>query len=162
MEKLHMRVDAHANTDRLDIPGDPQAAITIIPSSKIGLRIDQTDITSRYATHLRKAATKPAMMTRFRKHYGWDAKDAESVDWKAHHDAIHKLRDAVKKFKTKFFHQVLLMGAVFHKIDPTQSITCSSCKVHPECEAHLYQYPAHPSRGHRHISSRGPSHAFQH
>ena len=23
-------------------------------------------------THLRKAATKPAMMTRFRKHYGWD------------------------------------------------------------------------------------------
>jgi hypothetical protein len=34
------------------------------------------------------------------------------------------------------------MGEVFHKIDPTQSITCSSCKSQPECEAHLYQCPA--------------------
>jgi hypothetical protein len=34
------------------------------------------------------------------------------------------------------------MGAVFHKFDPTQSITCSSCKAHAECEAHLYQCPA--------------------
>jgi hypothetical protein len=34
------------------------------------------------------------------------------------------------------------MGEVFHKIDPAQSIMCSSCKGHPECEAHLYQCPA--------------------
>ena len=78
METLNMRADAHA-TDGLNFPGDPQPTITLIPSSKIGLRIDRTDITSRYATHLRKAATKPAMMTWFRKHYGWDTEDVESV-----------------------------------------------------------------------------------
>jgi hypothetical protein len=49
---------------------------------------------------------------------------------------------ARKKFITKFIHQILPMGEVCHKIDPTQSITCSSCKVHPECEAHFHQCPA--------------------
>ena len=78
-EALNVRADAHA-TDGLDIPGVPQTTITLIPSSMIGLRIDQTDITSKYATHLRKAATKAAMTTRFRKHYGWDATDVESVN----------------------------------------------------------------------------------
>ena len=50
METLNLRADAHV-TDGLDIPGDPQTTITLIPSSKIGLRVDQTDITSKYATH---------------------------------------------------------------------------------------------------------------
>ena len=77
------------------------------------------------------------MMTWFRKHYRWDATNIKSVGWKAHHGAIQKLRYTGKKSITKFIHQVLPMGAVFHKIDPTQSVTCSSCKVHPECEAHL-------------------------
>ena len=84
---MYVRADVHA-TDGLDIPGDPQTTITLISSSKIGLRIDRTDITSKYAMHLRKAAMKPAMMTRSREHYGWDTIDVESVDWKAHHGAI--------------------------------------------------------------------------
>ena len=134
METLNVRADAQA-TDGLDTPGDPQTTTSLIPSSRIGLRIDHTDSTSKYATHLRKAPRKPAMMTRFQKHYGWDTKDIESVDWKAHHGAIQKLRYAGKKV-------ILPMGAVYHKIDPTQSVTCSSCKVHPKCEAHLYQCPA--------------------
>ena len=33
------------------------------------------------------------------------------------------------------------MGAIFHKIDNTQSATCSSCQVHTESEAHLLQCP---------------------
>ena len=135
METLqNVRADVHA-TDGLDIPSNPQTTITLIPSSKIGLRINQTDITSKYATHLRKAVTKPEMMTLFQTHYGWDATDVGSVDWKAHHGAIQK------QFITKFIHQVLQMGAVYHKIDQTQSITCSSCKVHPKCKARLYQCP---------------------
>ena len=61
-----MRANTHATGSLVDIPGDPQTMITIIPSFKIGLRIDQTDITSKYAMHLRKAAMKAVMMTRFR------------------------------------------------------------------------------------------------
>ena len=76
METLNVRADAHAN-DGLEIPGEPQTTITLVPASKIGLRIGKTDITSKRATHLCKAATKPAMMTRFQKHCGWDAKDAK-------------------------------------------------------------------------------------
>jgi hypothetical protein len=70
-----------------------------------------------------------------------------TVDWNAHQGALQKLQFADKKFITKFIHQSLPMGAVFlpmgtvfHKIDATQSITCNSCKCHPKCEAHLYQY----------------------
>ena len=63
---MYVRADVHA-TDGLDIPGDPQTMIILIlPSSKIRLQIDQTDITSKYAMHLRKAAMKAVMMTRFR------------------------------------------------------------------------------------------------
>ena len=114
----------------------------MIPSSKVVLMIEQTDITSKYATHLRKAAAQPAMRTRFRKQYGWDKSDFDSVDWNAHHCALRKPSYAEKKFITKFIHQILPMGEVYHKIDPTQSITCPSCKAHRECEAHLYQCPA--------------------
>jgi hypothetical protein len=49
------------------------------------------------------------------------------------------LRFAEKKFVYKFVHQSLPMGDVFHKIDPTQSATCSSCQLHTESEAHLLQ-----------------------
>ena len=51
METLNVRADSHA-TDGLDIPGEPPRLVTHIPSSKIGLRIAYTDITSHYATHL--------------------------------------------------------------------------------------------------------------
>jgi hypothetical protein len=45
------------------------------------------------------------------------------------------------KFVLKFIHQSLPMGKINHKIDPTQSITCSTCKRHQETETHLYQCP---------------------
>ena len=38
-------------------------------------------------------------------------------------------------------HQILPMGKIFHKIDPTQSITCSSCQIYPESATHLYRCP---------------------
>jgi hypothetical protein len=142
METLNVRADALATDGLTDLPGNPTTLVTLIPSSKIGLRINLIDITSKYATHIRKAAAEPDMRIHFHKHYGWDAKDFDSVDWKSHQGAIRKLSYAGKKFITKFIHQILPMGAVYHKIDPTQSITCSSCKLHPECEAHLYQCPA--------------------
>jgi hypothetical protein len=144
METLNVRADAHATDGLTDLPGNPTTLVTLIPSSKIGLRINLIDITSKCATHIRKAAAEPAAMRmHFHKHYGWDAKDFDSVDWNSHQGAIWKLSYAGKKFITKFIHQILPMGEVYHKIDPTQSITCSSCKVHPECEAHLlYQCPA--------------------
>jgi hypothetical protein len=142
METLNVRADAHATDGLTDLPGNPPTLVTHIPSSKVGLRIRHVNITANFATHIRKAAAEPATRLFFHQHYGWDAKDFDSVDWKAHHGAIRKLPYAGKKFITKFIHQLLPMGAVYHKIDPTQSITCSSCKAHPECEAHLYQCPA--------------------
>jgi hypothetical protein len=141
METLNVLADKHA-TAGLVIPGRPSTLITQIPSSKIALRIQHTDITSHYATHLRKASARPATLHHFLKHYGWDKATFDTADWKAHHGAIRKLRFAGKKFITKFIHQSLPMGAVFHKIEPTQAITCSSCKTHSEGEAHLYQYTA--------------------
>jgi hypothetical protein len=141
METLNVRTNKLA-TDGLNIPGDPSTLVTLIPSSKLALRTNHTDITAKYATHLCKAATTPAMLKQFQTHYAWDKTDFLSVDWTAHHGAMQKMRFSGRKFIIKFIHQDLPMGEVFHKIDPTQSITCSSCKAHPECEAHLYQCPA--------------------
>jgi hypothetical protein len=92
--------------------------ISMIPSSKVTLRIHNANITSHYTTHLCKAATRPTMLQRVHKHYGWIPAQFEMIDWKAHHDALQKLRFNKKKFVTKFIHQSLPMGKVFHKIDP--------------------------------------------
>jgi hypothetical protein len=128
METLNVRADKHATSGLAQV-SDPARTICMIPSSKVTLRIHNTDITSQYATHLRKAATCPAMLQRAHKHYGWIPAQFEMIDWKAHHDALRKLRFNEKKFVTKFIHQSLPMGKVFHKIDPSQAMTCSSCKV---------------------------------
>jgi hypothetical protein len=141
METLNVHADALATT-ALEANTQPARTIHMIPSSKVALRIAGTDITSHYATHLRKAATRPAMLRRGLKHYGWTTRQFDSIDWKAHHGAIQKLRFSEKKFVTKFIHQSLPMGKIFHKIDPSQSITCSSCKRLPESETHLYRCPA--------------------
>jgi hypothetical protein len=138
MERLNVRADAHA-TAALEAHLQPSKSIHMIPSSKVALRIDAIDITSHYATHLRKAATRPAMLQRCHKHYEWTPAGFDLIDWKAHHGALQKLRFAEKKFVTKFIHQSLPMGAVFHKIDPSQPITCSSCQLQPESETHLYR-----------------------
>ena len=63
-----MRVDAHA-TDGLDIPGDPQTMMitlilsskAFIPSSKIGLQTDKTDIapTSRQLIFEKQRLNQP-------------------------------------------------------------------------------------------------------
>jgi hypothetical protein len=65
----------------------------------------------------------------------------EMVDWKAHHGAMQKLQYRDRKFILKFIHQSLPMGTVHHKIDPTQSLTCSTCKRHQESETYLYRCP---------------------
>jgi hypothetical protein len=142
METLNVRADKHATSNLAQV-SDPDRKICMIPSSKVTLRIHKTaDITSHYATHLRKAATRPAMLRRAYKHYGWIPALFAMIDWKApHHGALRKLRFNEKKFVTKFIHQSLPMGEVFHKIDPSQAVTCSSCKVHAESETHLYRCP---------------------
>ena len=140
METLNVRADALATT-ALAANTHPPKQICMIPSSKIALRIGATDITSHYATHLRKAATRPTIAKRFHKHYGWTSAQLDYIDWTAHHGAISKLRFAEKKFVMKLIHQSLPMGKIFHKIDPSQSITCSSCKLSPESPTHLYRCP---------------------
>jgi hypothetical protein len=149
METLNVRADKHA-TSGLALVTDPTRKI---PSSKVTLRIHQTDITSHYATHLRKAATRPAMLKRAYKHYGWIPEQFAMIDWKAHHGALRKLRFNEKKFVTKFIHQSLPMGEVFHKIDPSQAVTCSSCKVHAESSTHM---PDSTSGNGRHFLGRDP------
>jgi hypothetical protein len=141
MERLNVRADILA-TDGLAIDGSPSTIVSFIPSSKVGLRIDYTDVTSKYATHLRKAATLPATLLFTKQHYGWDEDTFKTIDWKAHHGALRKLTFARKKFITKFTHQLLPMGTVFHKIDPNQSAACSSCHGHLESHDHLYRCPS--------------------
>ena len=130
METLNVRADYHATT-ALQANTTPPKHIHMIPSSKIALRIRDIDITSHYATHLRKAATRPALEKRFHKHYGWTPAQVDHVDWKAHQGTFSKLRFAEKKFVLKFIHQSPPMGKIFHKIDPSQPITCSSCQKNP-------------------------------
>jgi hypothetical protein len=139
METLNARADYHA-TEGQENAGPPPHTIQTIPSSKVVLRIAATDITSHYASHLRKAASRPAIIQRVAKHYGWTEAQFDMIDWKAHHGgAIQKLRFADRKFVIKFIHQSLPMGAIFHKIDPSQAFTCSSCKMQPESETHRYR-----------------------
>jgi hypothetical protein len=110
METLNVRADHHA-TQGLANNTNPSRIIHNIPSSNVTLRIQETMITSHYATHLRKAATRPAMLRHFQKHYKW-SKQTFDVDWKVHHGALQKLRFAHKKFVTKFIHQILPMGDI--------------------------------------------------
>jgi hypothetical protein len=119
METLNVRADDHATDGLTNLPGNPTTLVTLIPSSKIGLRINLINITSKCTTHMRKAAAEPAMRMHFHKHCGWDAKDFDSVDWNSHQGAIRKLSYAGKKFITKFVHQTQPMGEVCHKINPT-------------------------------------------
>jgi hypothetical protein len=84
METLNIRADYHA-TQGLATEGNPSTLVTLIPSSKLGLRIATTDITSHYTSHLRKAATRPVMLKRAQKHYGWLESQFDMIDWTAHH-----------------------------------------------------------------------------
>ena len=141
METLNVRANPPSTT-ALPNNDNPPKQICLIPSSKIALRVRATDITIHYATHLRKAATRPELEKRFFKHYGWtSAQGATKNDWTAHHGAISKRRFAEKKFVLKMTYQILRMGKIFHTIDLSQSITCSSCKLHSESATHLYRCP---------------------
>jgi hypothetical protein len=50
-------------------------------------------------------------------------------------------RNSSPNLYTKFIHQILPMGDIFHKIDPSQSATYSSYQLHTESEAHLLHCP---------------------
>ena len=101
MEALNVRAkDAHATTT-LTNNTNPPKQICMIPSSKIALRIRNTNITSHYATHLRKAATRPELEKRFYRLYDWTPAQVNKIDWTAHHGAISKLRFAKRKTYSK-------------------------------------------------------------
>jgi hypothetical protein len=125
METLNVRADKNATIGlnaALEVTTNPARTIHIIPSSQVGLHIHGTDITSHYATHLRKAATKPAMLSHMEKTFGWTNSQFDMIDWKAHHGALQKLKFHENKFITKFIHQSLPMGAVYHKMtNPSQA-----------------------------------------
>jgi hypothetical protein len=145
MERLNVHADKNAIiglNSEMASQANPVKRISLIPSSKVALRIHHTDITSHLATHLHKAATRPAMMKRAQTRYGWTESQFDMVDWKAHQGALQKLAFKEKKFVLKFIHQSLPMGEFFNKIDPSQSLLCSSCKSHQESHTHLYRCPA--------------------
>jgi hypothetical protein len=101
-ETLNVRADCCA-TEGLDIPRAPSNIINTIPSRShiLALWINQMDVTSKHATHLRKLRQPPpppAVIQRFHKHCGWTEQDFDSVNWKAHHGAIQKLQCTNKKF----------------------------------------------------------------
>jgi hypothetical protein len=117
MESLNVRADSHATSGLSSIEGEPTCTIPLILSSKTALTIVGKDITSHYATHLRKAASWPAMLQRTQKHYGWIETQFDMVDWKAHHGALQKLPFQERTFVLKFIHQSLPMGKINHKIE---------------------------------------------
>jgi hypothetical protein len=90
METLNVHANHHA-TDGLHLMGAPSTLTTLIPLSNNALQINQTYITAKYTTHLRKAPTAPAMLKRVQKHYAWDATYFYSIDWQVHHGAKQKL-----------------------------------------------------------------------
>jgi hypothetical protein len=145
METLNVHADKNATIGlnaTLEATSSPARTIRIIPSSQVTLHIHGTDITSHYATHLRKAATRPAMISHMEKTYGWSTTQFYMIDWKAHHGALQNLTFPENKFITKFIHESLpSMGGVYHKIDPAQLSTCSSCNIHTETTQHLYSCP---------------------
>jgi hypothetical protein len=142
METLHVRADRQTSSRlRMGHQHTHTQLISMIPSSKIALHINNTNISSYYVTHLRKATTHPAILKHYIKHYGWNTTQSETIDWKVHHGAIHKIWFTEKKCIAKCIHQSLTMSKVFHKIDPSQKITCRSCKLHPELESQLYHCP---------------------
>jgi hypothetical protein len=47
IEYLNVRADLHA-TNSLDLPGTPPTLVTLIPLSRVALRIRHTNITSKY------------------------------------------------------------------------------------------------------------------
>ena len=57
------------------------------------------------------------------------------------HGAISKLSFAEKKFVPKMTHQILPVGKLFTKLDPSQPIACSSYKLQPASATHLYRCP---------------------
>jgi hypothetical protein len=61
------------------------------PSSRVLLIVQNITITSHYATHLGKAATRPALLQRFQQHYKWSEHTFEPVDWKVRHGVLQKL-----------------------------------------------------------------------
>jgi hypothetical protein len=136
-----VRADSHAMIGLSATEGTPRYTIPLFPSSKIALIVAGKDITSHYATHHWKAATRPTMLQCAQKHYGWLESQFDMVDWKAHHGALQKFPFRDRKFVLKFIHQSLPIGKVHHKIDPNQLITCSTCKRHQETETHLYRCP---------------------
>ena len=141
METLNVRAGTRATTALKAKNTAPPKQISMIPVSKIALRIRNKDIASHCATHLRKAAMCPALEKRFLKRCGWTPDQVDQIDWTAHQGDLSKLHFAEKKFVLKFIHQSLSMGKIFHKIDPSQSITCSSCTLSPKSDTHLCWCP---------------------
>jgi hypothetical protein len=116
METLSIRTDCHATTG-LSSNTNTSHHASMIPSSKTGLRVAGTNITSHHATPP-QSCHPTAMLARCLKRCGWTMEEM---------------------FVTKFVHQSLAMGPVQHKINPSQPITCSSSKQWPESEIHLCQ-----------------------
>ena len=142
MEQLNVLADALASI-ALECVSDHRLCL-FIPASAVELRVQQTTITSHYATHLRQPAGSADLFKWFQKNYQWNTRMLHWVDWEAHHAALRKLSSAEKRFMTKFNFQWLPTGHQQHKVDPSQSTLCPSCQDTDtdETETHLYQCPS--------------------
>jgi hypothetical protein len=141
MEQLKLLADELA-TNGLAISTEERLCPFITPSI-IELRVNDTTITSHYATHLRQAAGSEAFFKWFIDSYSWDTRMINMVDWEAHHTAIQKLTFAEKRFILKFNTQWLPTGHQQSKVDPSQSTLCPSCRsaTVEETETRLYRCP---------------------
>jgi hypothetical protein len=111
----------------------------------VELRVNQTTITSHYATQLRQSAGLEVFFKWYMDTFDWDTRIINSINWDAHHAAIQKLTFSEKRFVTKFNFQWLSTGLRQSKVDPSQSTLCPSCRTPNvmETETHLYQCQSH-------------------
>jgi hypothetical protein len=139
MEQLNILADELA-TMGLDISTGERVCPFITPSM-VELRVNQTTITSHYATHLHQSTGLEVFFKWYMDTFDWDTRIINSIDRDAHHAAIQKLTFAEKRFVTKFNFRWLPTGLRQSKVDPSQSTICPSYRTPNvmETETHLYQ-----------------------
>jgi hypothetical protein len=146
MVTLNVRgANSHATTAGLASNTNPEDhQIRLIHSSKIGLCIAGVDITNHHATHLRKAATSPAMLVHCLKRCRWTTTDQfDMIDWKACHDAIQEPGFSKKKFVAKFVNRRPPVGSVLHNKIPHLQLMQATARIENPPPPLLHQPSSH-------------------
>jgi hypothetical protein len=139
------------STDCLNIEGEsPATIITTILSSKIALQIQHINITSHYTTTTHLVCERPLHVqlcsndsrnTIAGTRHSWMIwLTGKCIMAQCRNSALQASNLSLNLLTRVYRQWVKSATNLIH--DCSQLITCSLCKLHPECEAHIYQCPA--------------------